>query len=37
MVQLINNGGFTNATWTSYTFGVVGLYHATKPRQSTST
>ena len=30
MIQLINHAGFTNATWTSYTFGVVGLYHATK-------
>ena len=25
------NAGFTNATWTSYTFGTAGLYHATKP------
>jgi len=31
MLQLLKDAGFTNATWTSYTFGVVGLYHATKP------
>jgi demethylmenaquinone methyltransferase/2-methoxy-6-polyprenyl-1,4-benzoquinol methylase len=31
MLQLIKNAGFTNATWTSYTFGTAGLYHATKP------
>jgi demethylmenaquinone methyltransferase / 2-methoxy-6-polyprenyl-1,4-benzoquinol methylase len=31
MVELLRNAGFTNPTWTSYTFGVVGLYHATKP------
>jgi demethylmenaquinone methyltransferase/2-methoxy-6-polyprenyl-1,4-benzoquinol methylase len=31
MLQLIRNAGFTNATWTSYTFGTAGLYHATKP------
>lgn len=31
MLQLIRNAGFTHATWTSYTFGTVGLYHATKP------
>ena len=31
MLQLLKSAGFTNATWTSYTFGVVGLYHATKP------
>jgi demethylmenaquinone methyltransferase/2-methoxy-6-polyprenyl-1,4-benzoquinol methylase len=37
MITLLRNAGFTNSTWTSYTFGVVGLYHATKPRQSTST
>jgi len=30
MIELLRNAGFTNATWTSYTFGVVGLYHATK-------
>jgi demethylmenaquinone methyltransferase/2-methoxy-6-polyprenyl-1,4-benzoquinol methylase len=31
MLQLLAGAGFTNATWTSYTFGAVGLYHATKP------
>jgi demethylmenaquinone methyltransferase / 2-methoxy-6-polyprenyl-1,4-benzoquinol methylase len=31
MIELLRNTGFTNLTWTSYTFGVVGLYHATKP------
>jgi demethylmenaquinone methyltransferase/2-methoxy-6-polyprenyl-1,4-benzoquinol methylase len=31
MLQLIKNAGFANATWTSYTFGTAGLYHATKP------
>ena len=31
MIQLIKNAGFTNATWTSYTFGIAGLYRATKP------
>ena len=31
MLQLIKATGFTNATWTSYTFGTAGLYHATKP------
>ena len=31
MLQLIKDAGFTNATWTSYTFGTAGLYHATKP------
>jgi demethylmenaquinone methyltransferase/2-methoxy-6-polyprenyl-1,4-benzoquinol methylase len=31
MLQLIAAAGFTNATWTSYTFGTAGLYHATKP------
>jgi demethylmenaquinone methyltransferase/2-methoxy-6-polyprenyl-1,4-benzoquinol methylase len=31
MIELLRNAGFANATWTSYTFGVVGLYHATKP------
>jgi demethylmenaquinone methyltransferase/2-methoxy-6-polyprenyl-1,4-benzoquinol methylase len=30
MLQLIKKAGFTNATWTSYTFGTAGLYHATK-------
>lgn len=30
MLQLIRDAGFTNATWTSYTFGTAGLYHATK-------
>ena len=31
MLQLLRNAGCTNATWTSYTFGTAGLYHATKP------
>jgi demethylmenaquinone methyltransferase / 2-methoxy-6-polyprenyl-1,4-benzoquinol methylase len=31
MIELLRNAGFTDPTWTSYTFGVVGLYHATKP------
>ena len=31
MLELIRNAGFANATWTSYTFGTAGLYHATKP------
>jgi demethylmenaquinone methyltransferase/2-methoxy-6-polyprenyl-1,4-benzoquinol methylase len=30
MLQLIRNAGFTQATWTSYTFGTAGLYRATK-------
>ena len=32
MLQLLKAAGFVDATWTSYTFGVVGLYHATKPK-----
>ncbi len=31
MLELIRAAGFHNATWTSYTFGIVGLYRATKP------
>ncbi len=31
MLQLIHEAGFRNATWTSYTLGVAGLYQATKP------
>ena len=31
MIELIASAGFTNATWTSYTFGTAGLYRATKP------
>ncbi|WP_432432204.1 ubiquinone/menaquinone biosynthesis methyltransferase [Granulicella arctica] len=31
MLQLIREAGFTDASWTSYTFGVAGLYRATKP------
>lgn len=31
MLQLIRNAGFHEARWTSYTFGVAGLYVATKP------
>ena len=30
MIELIANAGFTNPTWTSYTFGTAGLYRATK-------
>ena len=31
MLELIRNAGFTDSSWTSYTFGVAGLYRATKP------
>ena len=31
MLQLIAEAGFTDSSWTSYTFGVAGLYRATKP------
>lgn len=31
MLRLIREAGFTEASWTSYTFGVAGLYRATKP------
>jgi demethylmenaquinone methyltransferase/2-methoxy-6-polyprenyl-1,4-benzoquinol methylase len=31
MLQLIQQAGFQSATWTSYTFGIAGLYRATKP------
>ena len=31
MLELLKNAGFENATWTSYTFGIAGLYLATKP------
>ena len=31
MLELIHRAGFRDATWTSYTFGVAGLYRATKP------
>ena len=31
MKELILAAGFTNPTWTSYTFGTAGLYRATKP------
>jgi demethylmenaquinone methyltransferase / 2-methoxy-6-polyprenyl-1,4-benzoquinol methylase len=30
MIELIQQAGFTNATWTSYTFGTAGLYRAIK-------
>lgn len=30
MLELIENAGFVDAHWTSYTFGVTGLYQATK-------
>jgi demethylmenaquinone methyltransferase/2-methoxy-6-polyprenyl-1,4-benzoquinol methylase len=32
MLQLIQQAGFHSATWTSYTFGIAGLYQAAKPR-----
>ena len=31
MLQLIANAGFTRGSWTGYTFGIAGLYQATKP------
>ena len=31
MIEMIHAAGFRSATWTSYTFGVAGLYLATKP------
>jgi demethylmenaquinone methyltransferase/2-methoxy-6-polyprenyl-1,4-benzoquinol methylase len=31
MLSLIRAAGFESATWTSYTFGIAGLYRATKP------
>jgi demethylmenaquinone methyltransferase/2-methoxy-6-polyprenyl-1,4-benzoquinol methylase len=31
MLELIHRAGFTSQSWTSYTFGVAGLYCATKP------
>ena len=31
MLELIRNAGFRSETWTGYTFGVAGLYRATKP------
>ena len=31
MLQLIENAGFTRATWTRYAFGAAGLYRAVKP------
>ncbi|HUZ95152.1 MAG TPA: ubiquinone/menaquinone biosynthesis methyltransferase [Edaphobacter sp.] len=31
MIELIQQAGFTDASWTSYTFGTAGLYRATKP------
>ena len=30
MIELLRNAGFLNGRWTSYTFGAVGLFHATK-------
>ncbi len=30
MLELIHRAGFVDARWTSYTFGVAGLYQATK-------
>jgi demethylmenaquinone methyltransferase/2-methoxy-6-polyprenyl-1,4-benzoquinol methylase len=31
MIEMIHSAGFRDARWTSYTFGVAGLYQATKP------
>jgi demethylmenaquinone methyltransferase/2-methoxy-6-polyprenyl-1,4-benzoquinol methylase len=31
MIEMIHAAGFRDARWTSYTFGVAGLYQATKP------
>jgi demethylmenaquinone methyltransferase/2-methoxy-6-polyprenyl-1,4-benzoquinol methylase len=31
MIELMAAAGFTNPTWTSYTFGTAGLFRATKP------
>lgn len=31
MLQLIREAGFVDAAWTSYSFGIAGLYRATKP------
>ena len=31
MLQMIRDAGFTDASWTSYSLGVAGLYRATKP------
>lgn len=31
MLEMIREAGFRDASWTSYTFGVAGLYRATKP------
>jgi demethylmenaquinone methyltransferase/2-methoxy-6-polyprenyl-1,4-benzoquinol methylase len=31
MTELIAAAGLTTPTWTPYTFGVAGLYRATKP------
>lgn len=31
MIELIQQAGFINAAWISYTFGTAGLYRATKP------
>jgi demethylmenaquinone methyltransferase / 2-methoxy-6-polyprenyl-1,4-benzoquinol methylase len=31
MLALLRNARFNTPTWTSYTFGAIGLYHATKP------
>jgi demethylmenaquinone methyltransferase/2-methoxy-6-polyprenyl-1,4-benzoquinol methylase len=31
MIEMISTTGFLSPTWTHYTFGVAGLFHATKP------
>jgi len=30
MLEMMREAGYTNATWTPYTFGIAGLYRATK-------
>jgi demethylmenaquinone methyltransferase/2-methoxy-6-polyprenyl-1,4-benzoquinol methylase len=35
MIDLLRKAGFADPTWTSYTLGAVGLYHAAKPREKT--
>ncbi|QHN04878.1 ubiquinone/menaquinone biosynthesis methyltransferase [Granulicella sp. WH15] len=34
MLQMIRKAGFVDASWTSYTLGVAGLYRAIKPTQT---
>lgn len=37
MLRLIREAGFASAGWTGYTFGVAGLYTATKDRSASAT